>query len=182
MATKSKRVSVGKRELEETAVAVETVAVVEGLAGVAQAAQGVDKLEAAREVGGVSRGVLAAGASDVTRGVDQMAVAEGLGRISEVVEAAGVVDMAEGADMLAESQDVEVQSEIVRFLGEADLEHGMEIAAIAGQLAVASDIVSLREMPVLAIFLENKGEALHDLAVEAIMKFGAARAVAKSMA
>jgi hypothetical protein len=90
--------------------------------------------------------------------------------------------MAEGADMLAESQDVEVQSEIVRSLGEADLEFAMAIAAISGQIAVVGDIATLRDMPVLAIFLENKGAALHELAVESIVKFGATRAVAKSMA
>jgi len=182
MATKSKRVSVGKNELQETADAVEDIAVREGVLGLDQAAQGVEELGAARAVGAVSRGVLAAGASDVTRGVDQMAVAEGLSRISDVVEAAGVVDMAEGADMLAESQDVEVQSEIVRALGKADLEFAMEIAAISGQVAVVSDIAALRDMPVLAVFLEDKGAQLHELAVESIIKFGASRAVAKSMA
>jgi hypothetical protein len=54
MATKSKRVSVGKRELEETAVVVETVAVVQAEGGMVQAAEGVTKLQAAREVGGES--------------------------------------------------------------------------------------------------------------------------------
>ena len=84
--------------------------------------------------------------------------------------------------MLAESQDVEVQSEIVRALGRADLEFAMEIAAISGQIAVVSDIATLRDMPVLAIFLEEKGAALHELAVESIVKFGATRVVAQSMA
>ena len=95
--------------------------------------------------------------------------------------AAGVVDIAEGADMLAESQDVEVQSEMVGFLSETELET-MDIAAIAGQSAVVGDIATLRDMPVLAVFLETKGNALHQLAVETIIKFAAGRAVAASLA
>ena len=55
MATKSKRVAVGKRELQETANAVEDVAIMEGVAGLEQAKQGVTELEAAKEVGKLGR-------------------------------------------------------------------------------------------------------------------------------
>jgi hypothetical protein len=180
-ATKSKRVSVGKRELQETAEAV-TVAALEGVAGLVQAIQGVEELRVARAVAAVSRDALAAGASDVTRGVDQIEAAEGLSKISEVVAAAGVVDLTGGAEILAESQDVEVQSEIVRALGKADLEFAMAIAAIAGQMTVVSDIAAMRDLPVLAVFLDDKGAELHNLAVDSIVRFGATRAVAKCMA
>jgi hypothetical protein len=108
-------------------------------------------------------------------------VAEGLSKISTMVAAAGIVDIAEGAALLEKSQDVAIQSEVVRYLGEEDLNHAMGIAAIAGQLTVASDIVHMREMPVLADFLEAKGHALHQLAVESVVKFAAGRAVANSM-
>jgi hypothetical protein len=114
--------------------------------------------------------------------MDELRVAEGLSKISTVVAAAGIVDMAEGAALLEKSQDVGVQSEMVRYLSEADLDHAMGIAAIAGQLSVASDIVFMREMPVLADFLEARGHALHQLALESIVKFAAGRAVATSMA
>jgi hypothetical protein len=182
MATKSKRVTVGKRELQQTANAVEDIAIQEGVIGLDQAKEGLNKLEAGREVSNLGRGALAVGAATVTRGADEIAVAEGLSRISTVVAAAGIVDVAQGAELLEKSEDVEIQSEMVGFLSESDLEHAMGIAAIAGQMQVVADIVALRDMPVLVAFLEAKGNALHQLAVETVIKFAAGRAVAQSMA
>jgi hypothetical protein len=178
----AKKVTVGKRELQATANAVEDIAIQEGVVGLDQAKQGLNKLEAAREVGTLGRGAIAVGAATLTRGADEIAVAEGLSKISDVVGAAGIVDVAQGAELLEHSEDVEVQSQMVGFLSEADLEHSMGIAAIAGQLAVVADIVTMREMPVLAAFLETKGNMLHQLAVETIIKFGAGRALAASLA
>jgi hypothetical protein len=114
--------------------------------------------------------------------MDEIAVAEGLSKISSVVAEAGVVDLAEGAELIAQSEDVGIQSEVVGFLSEADLDSAMGIAAIAGQLAAVADIVAMRDMPVLVSFLETKSNALHQLAVETVIKFAAGRAVAKSMA
>ncbi len=178
----AKKVAVGKRELQETANAVEDIAIQEGVLGLDQAKAGLNKLEAAREVGSLGRGAVAVGAAALTRGADEIAVAEGLSKISSVVAAAGIVDVAQGAELLEHSEDVEVQSELVGFLSESDLENSMGIAAIAGQLAVVADIVSMRNMPVLADFLDVKSNALHQLAVETVIKFGAGRAVAASMA
>jgi hypothetical protein len=98
-----------------------------------------------------------------------------------VVSAAGAVDMAQGAEILAASQDLEVQSILVSGLSEEDLRLGMEMGAIAGQLAVAADVVAMLDMPVLAEFLANKGDDLRDLAVDAIIKFGATRAMSQTM-
>jgi hypothetical protein len=70
----------------------------------------------------------------------------------------------------------------VRALGKADLEIAMEIVAISGQMEVVSDIAAMRDLPLVAVFPDDKGAELHDLAVDAIVKFGATRAVAKSMA
>ena len=85
-------------------------------------------------------------------------------------------------ELIAHSEDVGIQSEVVGFLSGADLDHSMGIAAIAGQLAVVADIVAMRDMPVLVTFLETKSNALHQLAVETVLKFAAGRAVATSMA
>ena len=49
-------------------------------------------------------------------------------------------------------------------------------------MAVAADVVALREMPILADFLIDKSEELRDLAVDAIVKFAAARALAGTIA
>ena len=58
----------------------------------------------------------------------------------------------------------------------------MELAAVAGQLHVAADIVSAREMPVLAAFLEDKGNLLRVFAVDTIKRAGAGRVLAQAMA
>jgi hypothetical protein len=64
----------------------------------------------------------------------------------------------------------------------AALARAMELAAVAGQLHVAADIVSAREMPVLAAFLEDKGNLLRVFAVDAVKRAGAGRVLAQAMA
>jgi len=91
------------------------------------------------------------------------------------------VDIAQGAEILAASEDLEIQSILVSGLSEEDLRLGMEMGAIAGQLAVAADVVAMLDMPVLAEFLANRGDDLRDLAVDAIIKFGATRAMSQTM-
>ena len=118
----------------------------------------------------------------MTHGVDQMVVAEKLGRLSEVVAAAGALDVAEGIEALATSEDIHVQSAVVASLSSAELARAMELGALSGQLRVASAVVSAREMPVLAAFLEDKGNLLRVFAVDSIMRAGAARALAQAMA
>ena len=58
----------------------------------------------------------------------------------------------------------------------------MELAAVAGQLHVAADIVATREMPVLAAFLEDKGNLLRVFAVDTVKRAGAGRVLAQAMA
>jgi hypothetical protein len=53
---------------------------------------------------------------------------------------------------------------------------------VAGQLHVAADIVSAREMPVLAAFLEDKGNLLRVFAVDTVKRAGAGRVLAQAMA
>ena len=182
MATKSKRVSVGKRELQETANAVEDIAIQEGVLGLDQAKEGVDKLEAAREVGTLGRGALAVGVARCTRGADEMAVAEGLSqnqRRRGSGRRRGHGRRRRTAGRFGGRRDPERDRRVPQ---RSRPRHAMGIAAIAGQLAVVADIVAMRDMPVLADFLEAKGEALHQLAVESIVKFAAGRAVSESMA
>ena len=89
--------------------------------------------------------------------------------------------MAEGAELLATSEDIEVQGAIVGALAEEDLGQGMEIAAIAGQLFAVSEIVDALDMPVLAAFLDDKGQDLHELAIDAIFRYGATRALSEAV-
>ena len=67
-------------------------------------------------------------------------------------------DVTQAADLLAESGDLAVQSAIVSAMSAADLDRGMELASVAGQLGAASDMMGTLGMPVLAAFLDAKGE------------------------
>ncbi|NOX61103.1 MAG: hypothetical protein GXP42_04035 [Chloroflexi bacterium] len=144
-------------------------------------AEGLDALEAAAIADDMSRAALAAGASDITRGVDAVAAAERAAVLSEVVAAAGVADVSQGIELLVSSEDIAVQSELVKSMSEQDLSLGMNMAAIAGQLEAVADVALMLEMPTLAEFLDTKSDELQDMAVETIMRFSAARALAASM-
>jgi len=80
--------------------------------------------------------------------------------------------------MLAASDDIAIQSALVGALSEEELGYGMDLAAIAGQLWTVSDVVAALDMPVLADFLEVKGEELQEIAVEVLLRFGATHALA----
>ncbi len=142
MATKSKRVSVSKSKLADTAMAAEVVGAETALAGVVRAwPRASRRLQDAQAVATSGRAALVAGASDLTRAADLEVMAERTAFVSEVVRAAGAADMAQGAEILAASQDIEVQSILISGLSEEDLRLGMEMGAIAGQLAVVADVV-----------------------------------------
>jgi hypothetical protein len=63
-----------------------------------------------------------------------------------------------------------------------DLEDAMDLAAISGQLYVAGDVVAGLEMPVLAAFLEDRGQWLREIAVDTVLRFGAGQALADALA
>jgi hypothetical protein len=140
--------------------------------------EGVEKIAAARNVADGSREALAEGARDVTRGADAMRAAQITAALSLVVAEAGANDISQGATLLAASDDLAVQSALVSKLSEEDLGIGMDLAAIAGQLWTASDVVAALDMPVLAGFLEVKGENLQRIAVEILLRFGATSVLA----
>jgi len=83
-----------------------------------------------------------------------------------------------GADPVAHP----LPGRVVRAVSSAELARAMELGALAGQLGVASDFVAAREMPVLAAFLEDKGNLLRVFAVDSIKRAGATRALAQAMA
>ena len=181
MATRSKKVSVSKAELEETAVAAAVVAEDKVEEGLIEISAGAQDLVAAKKTRRAGRAALVSGVSDVTHGVDQMIVADKLAMLSDVVGAAGALDVAEGIDALAASEDIEVQTAVVAALSAGDVARAMELGAVSGQLAVAADIVAARDMPVLAAFLEDKGNLLRKFAVDSAMRSGATRALAQAM-
>ena len=113
MATKSKKVSVSKTELEETAVGVEALAESRMEDGLIEVSAGAQTLVEAKKVRQVARAAQTVGAVAVTHGLDQMAVAEKLGKLSEVVAAAGELDVAEGIEALATSEDIQIQAAVV---------------------------------------------------------------------
>jgi phage terminase small subunit len=108
-------------------------------------------------------------------------VADRAAALSEVVATAGVVDVAEGAKLLAASDDIAVQSALVGAMSEEDLAIGMDLASIAGQMWAVSTVTEIMDMPVLSAFLARKNDELHDIAVESMLRFGAARVLSAAM-
>ena len=183
MATKSKKVAVSKTELEETAVGVEALAESRMEDGLIEVSAGAQELVAAKKVRRVARAAQTAGTVAVTHGVDQMIVADKLAKLSEVVAAAGALDVAEGIEALATSEDIHVQSAVVRFTEHAPSWRARwSLALSPGSWGSPATVVAAREMPVLAAFLEDKGNLLRVFAVDSIKRAGAARALAQAMA
>jgi hypothetical protein len=114
--------------------------------------------------------------------LDQMLVAERVADLGGAAAKAGLADILEGAEMLAASEDIAVESAIAGLIGDEDLAEAMDIAAISGQLFAVSELLEAIDMPVLASFLEAKGEELHDIAVDNIFRYSTARALSDSMA
>ena len=104
------------------------------------------------------------------------------GKLGEAVANAGARDMSQAADLLAESEDLAVQSAIVSAMSAADLDRGMELASVAGQLEAASDMMGTLGMPVLAAFLDAKGEQVKRVAVNMLLRAGATRALGAAIA
>ncbi len=106
---------------------------------------------------------------------------ETMTELSDVVAIAGEMDLAQGSEALAAAQDIELQSDVVAALSSDDLERSMALGAIAGQIAVAAEIVYTLQLPELAIFLRDKGDELHAIAVDGVKRFGAGRALSEAM-
>ncbi|MGD8858323.1 MAG: hypothetical protein PVG33_18450 [Chloroflexota bacterium] len=124
----------------------------------------------------------AADADVLNLSLEDLDVAERVAVLSEAMAKAGVTDLLEGAEMLAASEDIAAQSAVIGLLDDEDLADAMDIAAISGQLFAISELLEAVAMPVLAAFLEAKGEELHDIAVDAIFRYNASRAVREAMA
>lgn len=92
-----------------------------------------------------------------------------LSQLSSAVQQAGRTDVMEGAELIATSGDLQALSALVGLMSEEDLESGMKLARIAGELWTVSDVVSLLDMPVLADFLESRGESLQQVAVDTLI-------------
>jgi hypothetical protein len=108
-------------------------------------------------------------------------MAQAMADIGSVVGVAGIMDVAQGEDALEVAQRIEMHSDVVAALSSNDLERSMDLGAIAGQIAVAAEIVYSLQMPELAAFLRAKSEDLHDLAVEAVERYGASRVLSDDM-
>jgi hypothetical protein len=166
--TKSRRVSVSKRKLAETADQMEGAAIVAAITGEQEVIHGTEQLNEAREMEEVGTAFIAKGASDVTRAVDEKVVSQRMAVLSDVVATAGVVDVAEGAEMLAASEDVGVVSALVGMMSREDIEHGLELARLSGELHTASELMNSLKMPVMAAFLTERAVRLHEMSIEQI--------------
>jgi hypothetical protein len=99
-----------------------------------------------------------------------------------VVAEAGVRDIAQGAALLATSEDIGVMSALVRSMGAGDLDAGLAVSRVGGELAAVARLVERLDMPVLAAFLEDRGDLLRDLSVDTLLRYVGARALSSAMA
>ena len=92
-----------------------------------------------------------------------------------------VTDVTEGMDMLEAAENVDMMSAVVGLMSADDLEHGLQIARIAGELWAVSDVVDLLQMPILASFLESRGEELQVTAVDVMLEAVGSRALSLAL-
>ena len=151
-------------------------------AGIEELATAVSELTAAGAMEDIAAVELAAGVADLTRAADAAVIADRMGQLSEVVAAAGDLDIAQAIHLLSASEDVAVMGAVVGVMSASDLEHGLQLARLSGELRVAGDIVDLLEMPVLAGFLESRGERVNGMAVNAVLRSTSTRVLAAAMA
>jgi len=166
--TKSKRVSISKRKLADTASEIENVAATAAITGGQVAAIGAERLEIAEDMAAAGAVLLAQGASNVTQAVDQKIMSDRMAVLSDAVAVAGMADVAEGVAILAKSEDVSVLSALVGMMSSDGIEHGMELARLSGELQTASEMVEALQMPVLANLLSRRAARLHEMSVEQI--------------
>ena len=102
--------------------------------------------------------------------------------LGDVVAAAGISDVAQGAELISTSEDIELIGAVVGAISEDDLERGLEIARVSGELSAASVVVARVGMPVLAAFLADRGDQLLGVSVDAIVRAGGTRAIARALA
>jgi hypothetical protein len=178
----AKRVSVSKKQLNETAQAVELGSKLETAVGIGEVAEGMETLDEARVMVRVSAASMASASSNLTRAEDAALVSERMAQMSAAVGEAGVMDYAQGEAMLAESDNVKVLSAMVGMMGENDLEAGLALARVAGELWAVGDVVHMLEMPVLASFLNNRSALLKGLAVKQVLRSASATSLSEMMA
>jgi hypothetical protein len=181
-ATKAKRTSPSKSKTRTADKELQNAAAEEAAVGALNTAEGVENLEAASDVSAASRDLLAEGARDATRGVDALKAAQRAEKRSKKAVRESARDLAEGEELLTASEELAIQSDIVREMSSDDLDHGMKLASIAGQLWATSNVLENLDMPLLASFLDDKGQELQDLAVEVLLRSGTTRVLATAMA
>jgi hypothetical protein len=168
-------------ENNDLEMSLEEAEVETALEGLDSVEEGLVDIAMSENLGDASQMMAAAAASDITRGIDAGIVASRAAALSDAINDAGIADFGQGAAMLAASEDLDVQSALMGALGEEDMADAMSLAAISGQLGAVATIVDSLEMPILAAFLLDKSDELHDLAVGSIYQSSSARALAAAI-
>jgi hypothetical protein len=179
---KAKRSSTSKTKRREAANQLQNAATMEATVGALNTAEGAADLQAASDVSKASRDLLAKGASDATRGAEALKAGRRQARRSRKAAVESVRDVAQGSELLSASEELAMQSAIVSEMSADELDYGMKLASIAGQLWATSTVLSTFGVPLIADFMEKKGQELQDLAEDVLLRSGATRALAKAMA
>lgn len=180
--TKSKRVSISKRKLADTADSMEEAAIVTAIAGQIEAVQGAERLDAAGDMAAAGTVLLVKGASELTQATNEKVMSERMAVLSDVVGIAGVADIAQGVEILQGSEDVNVVSALVGMMSAEDIEHGLELARLSGELRTAGVMMEALKMPVLSNLLSSRSARLHEMSVEQIRRAISTDGVSKVLA
>jgi hypothetical protein len=68
---------------------------------------------------------------------------------------------------------------MISLMSAEDLESGMELARLAGELSAVGLVTERLHMPVLSAFLDNRGEQLEQMAVNAILRASSNRTLSQ---
>ena len=178
--TRSKaKASARAKDVQEVASVVSRA---EARDGARRVVEGAEVVRAAAGAAAIGRTVTIEGAADLTRGVDEVEVARRVADLGDVVAAAGISDVEQGAELIATSEDIALLGAVVGAISEEDLDRGLEIARVSGELGATAAVVSRIGMPVLAAFLATRGDQLLGLSVDAILRAGGTRAIARALA
>jgi hypothetical protein len=68
---------------------------------------------------------------------------------------------------------------MISLLSIDDLDRGMELARLAGELSAVGLVTERLQMPVLSVFLDDRGQKLEQMAVDTILRAASTRALSQ---
>jgi len=177
----SRRLTRERASTADQVSALQQDALATGEAGVRRINQARRDLETGERLNQGAAQLGARGVRDLTQANDAAVVAKRMGEVGKIVGQAGARDVEEGVELLVASEDIEGMSALVGLLSMGDLERSMQLARLSGEMRMVGQIVTRLQMPVLAAFLDSRGDRLNQAAIEFVVRAAATRALSTAM-